>query len=153
MPATRAVDPSISKTPLPLDAENLATVCVLCSHNCGLRVDVADGKITEIRADESSPITHGYICNKGFAIKHYVEHAQRVEHPLKRRSDGSSARSKHRRSASVRQIVMIGVCAAWIRFSRLSFPSATALRANWRRAMRSRAIASRRSTRRYCAAR
>jgi anaerobic selenocysteine-containing dehydrogenase len=92
MPATRAVDPSISKTPLPLDAENLATVCVLCSHNCGLRVDVADGKITEIRADESSPITHGYICNKGFAIKHYVEHAQRVEHPLKRRADGSFER-------------------------------------------------------------
>jgi anaerobic selenocysteine-containing dehydrogenase len=65
---------------------------VLCSHNCGLRVDVADGKIAEIRADESSPITHGYICNKGFAIQHYVEHAQRVEHPLKRRADGSFER-------------------------------------------------------------
>ena len=92
MPSTRAVDPSISKTPLPMDAENLATVCVLCSHNCGLRVDVADGKIVEIRADESSPITKGYICNKGFAIGHYVEHAQRVEHPLKRRGDGTFER-------------------------------------------------------------
>jgi anaerobic selenocysteine-containing dehydrogenase len=92
MPSTRAVDPSISKTPLPMDAENLATVCVLCSHNCGLRVDVADGRITAIRADESSPITKGYICNKGFSIQHYIEHVQRVEHPLKRRADGTFER-------------------------------------------------------------
>jgi anaerobic selenocysteine-containing dehydrogenase len=92
MLTTRAVDPSISKTPIPMDAANLATVCVLCSHNCGLRVDVAGGKIVAVRADESSPITKGYICNKGFAIRHYVEHAQRVEHPLKRRSDGTFER-------------------------------------------------------------
>jgi anaerobic selenocysteine-containing dehydrogenase len=88
MVSMKAVDPSISRTPLPLDAENLPTVCVLCSHNCGLRVDVAAGKIVEVRADESSPISKGYICNKGFAIQHYVEHAQRLQHPLKRRTDG-----------------------------------------------------------------
>jgi anaerobic selenocysteine-containing dehydrogenase len=92
MLSTRVVDPSISKTPMPMDAENLPTVCVLCSHNCGLRVDVAGGKIVDVRADESSPITRGYICNKGFAIGHYVEHAQRVQHPLKRRSDGTFER-------------------------------------------------------------
>lgn len=89
---SRAVDPSISRTPLPTDAENLATVCVLCSHNCGLRVDVAGGRIVAVRADESSPISKGYICNKGFSIGHYVAHAQRVEHPLKRRADGSFER-------------------------------------------------------------
>jgi anaerobic selenocysteine-containing dehydrogenase len=92
MASTTAVDPSISRTPLPLQAEDLPTVCVLCSHNCGLRVDVAGGKIVEVRADESSPITKGYICNKGFAINHYVEHAQRVEHPLKRTSNGTFER-------------------------------------------------------------
>ena len=89
---SRTVDPSISRTPLPLDANNLATVCVLCSHNCGLRVDVADGRIVAVRADESSPISGGYICNKGFSIGHYVEHKQRVEHPLKRRADGTFER-------------------------------------------------------------
>ncbi len=75
---SRAVDPSISRMPLPTDAENLATVCVLCSHNCGLRVDVAGGRIVAVRADETSPISKGYICNKGFSIGHYVDHAQRV---------------------------------------------------------------------------
>jgi len=34
------------------DGSNLATVCVLCSHNCGLRVDVQDGRIVAIRGDD-----------------------------------------------------------------------------------------------------
>ncbi|MGH7123951.1 MAG: molybdopterin-dependent oxidoreductase, partial [Stellaceae bacterium] len=88
----RAVDASISRTPLPTEAENLATVCVLCSHNCGLRVDIVDGRIAKVRADESSPISHGYLCNKAFSIGHYIEHKQRVEHPLKRRPDGTFER-------------------------------------------------------------
>ena len=47
---TESVDPSVSRTPLPLDADDVATACVLCSHNCGLRVDVRGGEITEVRA-------------------------------------------------------------------------------------------------------
>jgi anaerobic selenocysteine-containing dehydrogenase len=89
MIATAAVPPSVSRTPLPLDADDLATVCVLCSHNCALRVDVRGGRITAVRGDESSPITHGYLCNKAMSIAHYVEHGQRVERPLRRRPDGT----------------------------------------------------------------
>jgi anaerobic selenocysteine-containing dehydrogenase len=92
MLSTRAVHPSVSRDPLPLEAKNLPTVCVLCSHNCGIRVDVDGGRIVAVRADNTNPITKGYICNKGFAIGHYVEHAQRVGHPLKRRTDGSFER-------------------------------------------------------------
>ncbi len=88
----REVDPSVSRTPIALFAEDLPTVCVLCSHNCGLRVDVADGRIESIRADDRNPITHGYSCNKAFRIGHYVEHAQRLEHPLRRTADGSLER-------------------------------------------------------------
>jgi anaerobic selenocysteine-containing dehydrogenase len=83
------VHPSISSTPLPLDAEDLPNVCVLCSHNCGIRVDVKGGKIVKVRADEKNAITHGYICNKGFSVAHYVDHAQRLDRPLRRKSDGS----------------------------------------------------------------
>ena len=83
------VHPSISNQPVPRDARDLPTVCVLCSHNCGLRVDVEDGQIVKVRADETNPITKGYVCNKGFTIPLYVEHAQRLEKPLKRQPDGS----------------------------------------------------------------
>ena len=92
MSATQTVDPSISREPLPLDADDLATVCVLCSHNCGIRVDVRGGRITAVRADEQNPITTGYICNKAMSVPFYVNHAQRVEHPLRRRADGSFER-------------------------------------------------------------
>ncbi|MET0151317.1 MAG: molybdopterin-dependent oxidoreductase [Candidatus Binatia bacterium] len=88
MSSTRTVDSSVSRTPLPLDADDLPTVCVLCSHNCALRVDVRDGRIHAIRGDESSPITTGYICNKAMGIPFYVSHGQRVEHPLRRRAEG-----------------------------------------------------------------
>ena len=82
------VDPSISKVPIETNAKDQTTVCVLCSHNCSLKVDINDGHIENIRADESSPVSHGYICNKGFSIDHYVNHAQRLSHPLKRKPDG-----------------------------------------------------------------
>jgi anaerobic selenocysteine-containing dehydrogenase len=87
--AHRAVDPSVSREPLPLDARNLPNVCVLCSHNCGIRVDVAGGRIAKVRADETNPITRGYICNKGFSVGRYVEHDERTRHPLRRRPDGT----------------------------------------------------------------
>jgi len=90
--ASRLVDPSVSRSPIPLEARDLANVCVLCSHNCGIRVDVEGGRIAAVRADETNPITRGYICNKGFAVRHYVDHAQRVQHPLRRRQDGGFER-------------------------------------------------------------
>jgi len=92
MTATQSVPASVSAEPIALTAQDLATVCVLCSHNCGLRVDVEDGKIASVRPDRGSPITHGYSCNKGFQIKHYVDHDERVETPLRRRSDGGFER-------------------------------------------------------------
>jgi anaerobic selenocysteine-containing dehydrogenase len=68
---------------------NLPTVCVLCSHNCGLRVDVHEGRIVAVRGDETNPITKGYLCNKAFAISHYVEHGDRIRHPMRRQPDGT----------------------------------------------------------------
>lgn len=92
MSHAQTVDASISRTPLPLDRTDLATVCVLCSHTCGLRVDVEDGRISAVRADDANPITQGYICNKAFSIPSYVEHAQRVRFPMRRQADGSFER-------------------------------------------------------------
>ena len=85
----KQVHPSVSGSPIASHGENLATACVLCSHNCGLRVDVKDNRIKEVRADDSCPITEGYVCNKAFSIAQYVEHDQRVKSPLRRREDGS----------------------------------------------------------------
>jgi len=71
------------------DANDLPTACVLCSHNCGLRVDVREGSLSAIRADPSNPFTAGYSCNKGYSIGKYIDHNQRVTEPQRRRPDGS----------------------------------------------------------------
>ena len=105
------------------DGANLPTVCVLCSHNCGLRVDVKDGRIVAVRGDETNPITRGYVCNKAFGIAHYVEHGDRVRHPLRRRPDGAfeeidwttaiaeiaSRLNDIRRRHSPRSIALVGI--------------------------------------------
>lgn len=92
MSATQEVHPSVSKTPIARSGEGLHTVCVLCSHNCGIQVDVEDGKIVKVRADESNPITQGYICNKAVTVDRYAHHKQRVEYPMRRKPDGSFER-------------------------------------------------------------
>lgn len=86
---THQPHPAISRRPLPLQAKDQSTICVLCSHGCGIRVDIEDGAIKKIRPDESNPITEGYSCNKAFSVHHYARHAQRVTEPMERQTDGS----------------------------------------------------------------
>ena len=92
MSTEQVVHPSVSKTPIAQAGTDLPTVCVLCSHNCGVRVTVEDGEITKVRGDETNPITQGYICNKAVTIDRYARHKQRIEHPMRRKPDGSFER-------------------------------------------------------------
>jgi len=55
-------------------------------------MDVRDGRITAIRADNRNPITQGYICNKGVTCDKYAHHEQRTEHPLRRTPGGGFER-------------------------------------------------------------
>lgn len=68
------------------------TACILCSRNCGLLVDIEDGKFTKIRGDEDHPLSQGYICQKAARLDYYQNNEDRLEHPLKRQADGSYAR-------------------------------------------------------------
>lgn len=68
-----------------------STACVLCSLNCGLKVQVEDNRIVNVRGDKDNPFSHGYTCSKGLQIAHYAHHRQRVLEPLKRQPDGSFA--------------------------------------------------------------
>lgn len=68
------------------------TACILCSRNCGLTVEIEDGKFTKIRGDEDHPLTKGYICQKAARLEHYQNHDDRLQYPLKRQTDGSFVR-------------------------------------------------------------
>jgi anaerobic selenocysteine-containing dehydrogenase len=65
------------------------TACILCSRNCGLTVEIDNGKFIKIQGDEQHPITKGYICQKAARLEYYQNHDDRLAQPLKRQADGS----------------------------------------------------------------
>ncbi len=100
MPAVH-VDPSIFKISIESEKKDKATVCRLSSHNCGLTVDIADGHIENIRANETSSLAHGYICDKGFSVDYCVNHGHHLSHPPKRKPNGGFERISWDQAISV----------------------------------------------------
>ncbi len=65
------------------------TACILCSQNCGLGVQLAEGHITRVRGDQAHPASAGYTCEKAQRLDHYQHARGRLTSPLRRRADGS----------------------------------------------------------------
>ncbi len=72
-----------------MSASSHPTACILCSRNCGLTAEIADGRFVRIRGDDAHPVSKGYLCQKAARLAHYQDHADRLTHPLKRQPDGS----------------------------------------------------------------
>lgn len=68
------------------------TACILCSRNCGLRVETEGLHLTSIRGDASHPVSKGYLCQKAARLAHYQEHGDLLQHPLRRGADGRFVR-------------------------------------------------------------
>jgi anaerobic selenocysteine-containing dehydrogenase len=68
------------------------TACPLCSRNCGLEVEIQDGKFSKIKGDDKHPISQGYICQKAARLEYYQNHDDRLNFPLKRQEDGTFVR-------------------------------------------------------------
>ena len=64
------------------------TACILCSRNCGLEIDVEDGRFVKVRGDKDHPGSHGYICQKAARLEYYQDHDDRLTRPLKRMPNG-----------------------------------------------------------------
>lgn len=60
------------------------TVCQGCHSECGVLVQVEDGKVTRIEGDPRHPATRGFICIKGQTYHQLAYHPDRVKYPLKR---------------------------------------------------------------------
>ncbi len=68
-----------------------ATACILCTCNCGLKVQLnAEGTdIARIKGDADHPASQGYVCNKASRISYYQHGADRISSPKRRRADGT----------------------------------------------------------------
>ena len=59
--------------------------CSLCEATCGLQITTRGREIVDIRGDEADPLSGGYICPKGPALKHLHDDPDRLRHPMIRR--------------------------------------------------------------------
>ena len=68
-----------------------STACILCTCNCGLKVQLnEDGTdIARIKRDPEHPASQGYVCNKASRISYYQHGADRLSSPKRRRADGT----------------------------------------------------------------
>ncbi|MFG1621494.1 molybdopterin-dependent oxidoreductase [Kribbella sp. NPDC049227] len=64
------------------------TSCNLCEAICGVLVTVDDGRVTDIRGDESDPLSRGHICPKAVALRDLQEDPDRLTTPVRRTADG-----------------------------------------------------------------
>lgn len=65
------------------------TACILCECNCGIVVQVEDGRLARIRGDKENPASQGYTCNKALRLDHYQNNRARLTSPMRRRPDGT----------------------------------------------------------------
>jgi anaerobic selenocysteine-containing dehydrogenase len=68
------------------------TACILCSLNCGLEVQVGgpgSRHLVKIKGDRDHPVSRGYFCEKAQRLDFYQTSGDRLDAPLRRRSDGS----------------------------------------------------------------
>ncbi len=63
------------------------TSCVLCAQNCGLEVQVEDGRMVKVRPDKENPRSEGYVCRKGLNVLYHQYNQDRLTKPLKRVGD------------------------------------------------------------------
>ncbi len=74
----------------PASDDWLSTACILCSLNCGVKVQLAgDGKtIARTKGDDAHPASQGYLCNKASRLNYYQNRADRLLSPMRRTAEG-----------------------------------------------------------------
>ena len=70
------------------------TTCAICHCDCGVLAHVENGKITRIEGNPDSPTSKGTLCPKGLASLEFLNHPNRLRHPLRRAGERGEGRWK-----------------------------------------------------------
>lgn len=73
-------------------AEQKPGICGLCGGTCPIQARVADNTILSVQPLEGHPNLAGKLCVRGAALKQYVHHKDRIQHPMKRVGPKGSGR-------------------------------------------------------------
>lgn len=61
--------------------------CRICTVQCGIVVDLEDGRVARVRGDFDHPLTRGYTCPKGRALPGLHHHPDAILRPMLRSGD------------------------------------------------------------------
>jgi anaerobic selenocysteine-containing dehydrogenase len=64
------------------------SICRFCHANCGILVDVEDGRPVRVQGDPDNPAYFGFTCAKGRALPEQHGHADRLLQSQKRDEEG-----------------------------------------------------------------
>ena len=74
-----------------MTTETRTSICRFCHANCGILVDIEDGRPTRVQGDPDNPAYFGFTCAKGRALPEQHGHVDRLLHSQKRGADGQYA--------------------------------------------------------------
>ena len=66
-----------------------ASVCQECPAGCGISVRVREGRVVKVEGNPLHPVNHGALCARGQASLHGLYNPDRIQQPMRKRSDGS----------------------------------------------------------------
>jgi len=68
--------------------------CFFCHNNCGLLVEVENGRIVRITGNPEHPANRGYLCERARFAAKWLYHPDQLKHPLKRVGERGEGRWK-----------------------------------------------------------
>ncbi|HEY4612611.1 MAG TPA: molybdopterin-dependent oxidoreductase, partial [Bacteroidota bacterium] len=74
---------------IPGKAAWYASVCRECPAGCGIHVRVREGRAVKIEGNSLHPLNRGALCARGQAGLHGLYNPDRIQHPLRKRPDGT----------------------------------------------------------------
>lgn len=83
--AERQVDRRLEFAEPEID-ESRFNFCGICSANCAMIADIADGKVWRIRGNPDDQVAAGHLCVKGYSATMDLYDPDRLKYPMKRTS-------------------------------------------------------------------
>ena len=65
------------------------SICRFCHANCGILVELENGRPVRVQGDRDNPAYFGFTCAKGRSLPEQHAHADRLLHSQRREADGS----------------------------------------------------------------
>ncbi|KYH37068.1 MAG: nitrate reductase [Candidatus Hecatellales archaeon B24] len=65
----------------------VSTVCSLCVHECGIEVEVENGRPVRVRGLREHGVSRGFLCPRGYAALDHAYSSRRLKKPLIRKGE------------------------------------------------------------------